>query len=186
MSSGESVRKFYESARLELIHRIRLRDNILLFYLGAIATLLGVAFGSKPIQLEVLFVIPFISLSVSILISHHHSIIGLLGFYCVEEVEPFLKKLKPPENAPQWDNSRALLSIANESMLSRVWAHLIIIVVPTIISLVLNYTHALHSAFPFGPLWWFCLLALLVSIWVIMRSNTTRKEKYDRIRQYSG
>ena len=62
MSSGESARKFYESARLELIHRIRLRENILLFYLGAVATLLGVAFGSQPVKLEVLFVIPFIIL----------------------------------------------------------------------------------------------------------------------------
>jgi len=41
MSAGESARKFYENARFELVAHIKLRESILLFYLGITATLLG-------------------------------------------------------------------------------------------------------------------------------------------------
>jgi len=151
MSAGESARKFYESARFELVAHIKLRESILLFYLGIMATLLGVAFSNQNIN-EILLVIPFIALSVSILVSQHHSAIGSLGLYCVEEIGPYIEKLQPPEFAPQWDNSKALLNAANEAMLSRMWAHIIVIMIPTILALALNYNHALNSAFPFGPL----------------------------------
>jgi len=100
--------------------------------------------------------------------------------YCVEEIGPYIEKLQPPEFAPQWDNSKALLNAANEAMLSRMWAHIIVIMIPTILALALNYNHALNSAFPFGPLWWLCLLAVIIIILIIIRADSTRKEYYKK------
>lgn len=181
MSAGDTARSAYESARSELILRVRLRDNALLFYLAAVGTLFGLGIGlqSKP---EILLTIPFVALGTGIIVAQHHEVIGALGFFLAHELDDFLKELKPPEKAPQWDNSLALKNHANTSMFYRMWSHLALLIAPCITSLGINYKHGIHSAFPYGPLWWFCLICSLIMVYIIMNSHKRRLKLYEDYR----
>lgn len=46
MSAGETARKNLELARDELVMRIRLRDQVLIVYLGFVGAAFGFAFGN--------------------------------------------------------------------------------------------------------------------------------------------
>ena len=92
MSAGETARKNYESARNELVQRIQLREQILLFFVGGVATIYSVALGAEN-KLEILLAIPYISFGTAVIISQHNSVIGALGHFCAHELWPFLKKV---------------------------------------------------------------------------------------------
>jgi hypothetical protein len=128
MSAGETARKHYESARLELIERIKLRDHSLLVYLGVVGTILSAALA-MPAKLEILLSIPYIALGVAVIISQHNEVIGSLGDFCARELEPFLRNLQPPEDAPQWDNSAALHDYSMQAIKLRSWGHFLLIIV---------------------------------------------------------
>lgn len=177
MSQGETARKTYEGARWEITTRIKLREQILLIYLGAVGTIFGVAFGVTA-QYEILFVIPFVSVGSAILLSQHDSAIGVLVYFCTHELNEFLAHLEPPEDCVQWDNSKTLSRFGSRSLFLRTSAHIIILIVPCVMSLIGNWSHALQSPFPYGPLWWFSLLLSIVAIFVIIEAHSFRKKIY--------
>ncbi|WP_115863099.1 hypothetical protein [Halorussus litoreus] len=179
MSRGDSARTYYESARRELIQRIRLRDNVLLFYLGGVGTIAGVALGSSGAGKEIMLVLPFLALGVATIVSQHNALIGSLGHFCVHEIEPFLQNLHEPEDAPQWDSSVALEEYKEQAIRLRSLGHTVMILAPALAGLAINYQHVVGSALLLGLLWWVGFLCVTLATLIIYRSYSWRDELYD-------
>ncbi|WP_038881859.1 hypothetical protein [Vibrio jasicida] len=180
MQQYELAVKFYEAARAELIERIRLRENIILFYVGAVATLLGVAFGKESVNNEILFVIPLLSLAASILVSHHNSLIGALGLYCSVELKNSLNSnLENP--VVQWDESKALIQGSSKAVRTRLIPHLLVISAPALIALIVNI-HYLSTLWSWDAVVWFMgFCCFISSIIYICLSGRDRKRNFGEI-----
>lgn len=163
---------------------MRIRDQVLLVYLGAIGTILGIALGTSA-KIEILLCIPYLALGVSILVSQHNAAIGALGDFCGNEIQEFLDKLTPSEAAPQWDNSNALKYLHGQITQLRSWGHLIIVSVPCLISLGVNWNH-LFSSFPFGIIWWFAITCTIIGIFFIAKTHLFRNQLYQKRKWYSN
>ena len=178
--SSETTIKLYESARNELIHRIGLRDNILLVFLGAVATILGLAL-SKPDMKEIMLTIPFLSLGASVLVSQHNSLIGALGEYCSQEIGKFLEKEYDNEVVSQWDNSKALERYSSHAMTLRTLGHIMLLLFPSFISLIFNVNYSFDFSLRYTLVWWICFFTFILSLYYIIDTHYWRKNIYKKI-----
>jgi hypothetical protein len=147
MSKGDSARMHEEMARWELIQRVEHRDNALLLFLGAVSAIFAAAISIRKCDYRLLLIIPYLSLGITHITEHHNKMIGLLGRYLKIELESYYRSID--EYAPQWDGSRSLVDKAVEHPVGRMVAHILLIAVPAIFSLVLN----LDLMFGYG---WIC------------------------------
>ena len=130
----EIIKCFYESARLELIQRIILRDRASNSCAIGSAALIGVwlTHPDPVIGCTALFFIPIVSICASAVICQHNSVIGLLGVYCSKEISGKLNDIGI--NINHWDNSQAQTENHSASMFNRYIAHFTILIVPCIVS----------------------------------------------------
>jgi len=159
----EAAIKFYEAAREEMMKRMKIRDNILIVYLGVITSLFAVAI--KMNSYNILLSVPFLTLGASLLIAEHYVAMGRLSFFCASEIAAFLIENKI--NVPQLDTSETYYKFTKFSVYARCVSYLILTELPPIMALCYNKQHALNSPFPEGVLWWFgliCIILLLVLI----------------------
>src|SRR5262245_55690180 len=133
MKDLETGRSYYESARQEIIARIGLRDNVIVFYLAATGAIFGVALGSS-VRESILLILPLLSLGATVLVCQHTSVAGALSHYCAQEIGPILDA-----GIPQWDASRALDSYRHSAVTLRSWGHFFLIISPAIASLAINW-----------------------------------------------
>jgi hypothetical protein len=176
-AKGETARQNYIAAREEILLRMKLRDQVLLFYLAALGTLLGFALGSSS-NPEILFAIPFLAAGASIIVSQHNAVMAVIGEFCADELEKFLRELDPPENAPQWDNSYTYKRFSERSTNLRSVSHIIILLIPCVLTLVINWKH-INSPFPYSLLWYLGAGCIFFSLYVILSSHKKRSKVYD-------
>lgn len=178
MSKADTARSYYQQARAELNLRIQLRDNVLLFYLGAIATLLGVALSQSTVPgskgLQILLAIPYVAVGATVILSQHHTAIGAMVEFFSSEHDRFLRELSPPEDAIQWDNSIAAKGYAAHAMFQRTVGHIVLLLLPCVASLLINYPTAMFPGILEGVLWWSGLLATGYSAWAVVRAHQFR------------
>lgn len=190
MDKFETVLENYKASRSELIMRVRLRDHVLLVYL----TFVGVVFGfslksgltsklDTSVNLESLMMLPFLALGCSILVSQHNAVIGALIRFNTEHIGPFL--IECGAAAPEFTNSEAFKTHSPKSNFLRSFGHGVILLIPCVISLGLNYEHGIKSPFPLGVVWWFGLLCTFGTLWVINHVHSFRKEVFDKTSWYS-
>ena len=180
MSKGETARTNYVSVRDEIMERIQLRDNVLVMYLGAIGAIFGLVLNNQALALEALLVIPYLALGATAIISQHHAMIGSLGLFLATELEPFLKDIG--EYAPQWDTSKTIQTKSHRfSWLGRRVGHIIIIDIPAIIALALNWRHSIYL--PLGDLllWWSGVVLTTLSILTLFATSKWRKQLYRQL-----
>lgn len=177
MSVADTARANYDSARTELIERIRLRDNVLLVYLTLVCAVFGVAFGTSD-RIDVLLSLPFVALGTTVLVCQHNCVIGSLADFCVNELIPVLKSESPPEYAVQWDNSNALHNYSTRAIQLRSIGHSLLILIPCIAALGTNWKHGFCSPFPFVVTWWFGLFCVTIIFWLIWQSHKWRRDIY--------
>jgi len=182
-SKGETARQSYIAARNEILLRMKLRDQMLLFYLAAIGTLLGIALGTSNSP-EILLVIPLIALGTSIIVSQHNVVMAVLGQFCAEELGRFFKNLDPSENSPQWDNSKTYKSFSANSTNLRSLSHITIILVPSFLALMINWKH-INSPFPLNLIWYIGVACFIFSFVIILKSHTARSNFFQN-RDWSG
>ena len=173
MSSTEIIRGNYNAAYTELLSHFTLRDNILLAYIAATGTILSIALATSA-NSQILLSIPYLALGSSILVSQHNLLIGTLLDYMSEEVEPFLKNLNPPENAPQYTTSASYKRGAIMALNLRVWGHLSIIIIPCLISLYFNWHLATNPLSLLGSIWWFSVLVIAFAIVLMVNIHRSR------------
>lgn len=179
MSKGESARVHEQNARAELIQRISLRDNTLVLYLGTIGALLGLT-KNDTIGTAFLLIIPFLAFGATIIIEQHHIMIGLLGYYLAVELNKEYKGIN--EFVPQWDGSFTITHRKSFGkypwLLQRRVGHVILITLPAVLSLIINYKYF----FPEDVIsiaWWVGSIFTFVSILTIFQTSKYRKELYD-------
>lgn len=165
----------YKTARQEIVARIRLKDHILLSFIIAVSPLFAVALHTS--KYEILFLVPYLGLAVTILICRHDLIIGKLSSYCARELGNYLRKNSI--NPPQWDSSAAFHEMTGYVFWAKFVSYLILLELPSFAALFYNYQHRL-SPFPNGTLWWFGTLAICCSLVALLISHITRWNLYRR------
>jgi hypothetical protein len=177
MSKGDSARTHEETARAELIQRIQLRDNALVFFLAAVGAIIGVA---NALGVKFLLVIPYLAFGVAVILGHHDVMIGLLGHYLVNELEPYYHEIG--EFAPQWDGSVSLMKIHRElkHFLSRKWGYGFLVGVPCGVSLAYNIPWLIATEFDAIVAWFLGLVLTAASIFYICASDKKRHKLYSR------
>ena len=177
MSSADTARKTYEAARQEILLRMQLRDQALLVYLTVVGAILGVSFGGSG-EIQILMSIPYMALGISILVSQHNVLLVFLGKFCTEEITDFLKTKRGNfEYAPDWDGSKTFKLYAYQSTWFRLLSHCLIVFIPCLLSLGLNWKH-IFSPFPEGIIWWFGALCSLIALSVILYAHVKRQNVY--------
>lgn len=180
MPAGETARKNYESARNELVQRIQLREQILLFFVGGVATIYSVALGAEN-KLEILLAIPYLSFGTAVIISQHNSVIGALGHFCAREIGPFLKKLEPAEYAPLWESSASLYRHSAKALGMRTLAHVVLIITPAALGLLMNWQYARFSGMANGVIWWIGAMGTVLSLGFLISAHYWRRKLYREI-----
>lgn len=177
MERNDAEKVAYEAARNEALYRVRLRENLLMFYLAAVFTIMGVAFGDKA-NVEIMLVIPILGLSISLLFSQHTTAIATLAHFCRFDLSHAFNET----GTPQWDSSEAFKESHKKQLKLRSYASYLIILTPGLISLVANYRHALDSSFPMGPAWWLGSACIIAACIDLKSSIDYRRELYRRWR----
>jgi len=167
MSKAETALKNFELARNELLERLRLRDQVLIVHMGFVGAVLGVALGTTA-HYEVLMVIPFVALAMAFMHGHHHCHLGALTHFCAMEIAPFLGKLG--QNAPMFDNSETLYHIAVAATKRRSIGTTILFGVPCLISLTVNWRHAIFFSLPLTLVWWLGAVCTVLAVHEIVRA----------------
>ncbi|MBU1099798.1 MAG: hypothetical protein KKA84_05265 [Bacteroidetes bacterium] len=173
MSQGDTARNNFSSARLELIERIKLRDNVVVIFLGAIGVIFSISLRISENK-DILYIIPYLSFGCSLIISQHNSVIGCLARYLVFELEPFLHSIN--EYAPQWDNSTSLKQYLSKAIQYRSISHVVLIVLPSIFALMLLLEDSLDGSIIQKSLWVIGLVLVAICVDFIIRSHTDRKD----------
>lgn len=167
--------EFYKAARLELVERVKLRDQVLLVYLAFVGVISGASLsisGSK----EVAMTLPFLGMGCAILVSQHNSVIGALIRYTSVDLHNHLMPAKV--TIAEFVNSSSFKGHSRQSNFFRSTGHAIVIIVPECTGLGINYTHALSSPFPLGPAWWFGALCTIASVVIILVAHLGRHRVY--------
>jgi hypothetical protein len=164
--------------KTEMIHRLELRDNAIVLYLGAISAVLGFVTGTG-VNTEFLLIIPLLAFGATSIVEQHNILIGLLGQYFRKELDPVYQEID--EFATQWDGSEALLEKAAQWPLifQRKYAHLILLIWPPILSLIINFHHLynVRSILQLAS-WWIGAALTAASVWLILETNRLRDEMY--------
>lgn len=116
----------YQSAREEIIQRIKLRDNALKIYLTIIISIFGLVLSCE-VNPKILFTIPFLGLSFSFIVFQHHLVIRYLSYFLKEEFKSPLK---------HWDNSDIFEKFGKNIIFYRLLSQGVILVLPQILSLI--------------------------------------------------
>lgn len=169
MAKRKLLADFYNSARSELIERIRLRDQVLLAYLGAVGALFAFAFG-KDGRTDVLLVMPYLALGAALFVQQHNDVIGSLSHYCKVEIGPYLG-----DAPPHWDASDALGEYLSSAVRLRTWGNVAVVLIPSVGSLVLTRQMLLALVAPTNiALWGGGCLAVLVAGCIFWLSHQRR------------
>jgi len=173
MSAADTARNNYSAVRAEIVQRMQLRDYVLLVFLGFTGAIFSVAFGSSN-RIAVLLALPYLSLGAAILVSQHNMMAAILGEFLSRELQTALAE----EKAPHWDNSSTFHAFAKTAADFRFIGHILIIFVPCIVALGVNWRAAFYASFPDNPMWWFGALCLLMAGFVIWYSHNKRMQLY--------
>lgn len=189
MEKIEIWKTVYSNAHQELLERIKLRDNMILLYLALCGTLFGIAFqageGIDPKSYLLLLVIPYLAFGASILLNQHVTIIAAIGKYLSDELysEKYIDKseLLPPS----WDNSKTFREFKNRSTSLRSWGHSLLILIPSITSLLFNIEYGWNcKEYLLLFVWWVGLLLCIYSFMIIVLTHNLRKIIYFERRWY--
>jgi hypothetical protein len=177
----ETAGKFYESARQELISRLQLRDNALFVFLGTTGTIFGIAVGATA-KLEILLIIPFLSLSLGFVVLQHHEVIGALGYFCERELGTFFQQ-NGVHKGLQWDGSTTLVRFHSRLVGARSPAHAAILLSPGYWAIAVNWKHLNPIRWREG-FFWASIFALgceiVLTMWIWRAHKFRSKELHPR------
>lgn len=130
----EVALKFLESAREDFRQRLELKQNLMILYLAGVAGIVGFVYQKgveNPTSVELLLVIPLLSLGAAAFIGNHLLVIAALVRYSIDELEPHLAA----GNVRLWEKSEALHMIAQRTGSSLHVNEVILICLPAVASI---------------------------------------------------
>ena len=162
-----------QDARNNILERVKQREISLIFYLGAVSTIVGVAFNNETSNENILLLIPFLSLGITLLISFHNSMMNSLSEYIVNELEPEIRKLGVKTSI--WDTSKAMSYVTKRASRFRVSGFLFLILFPPIFSLIMNFSYI--NVWQILSLWIIGIFCVIISS-VIYISTVNKRWKF--------
>ena len=180
MDEKEIAIKNYEIVSQQLNTRARLRDNALLTYLTTSITIFGIVLGTSTKGLEVdpsakaypnaevLLVIPYLALGISIIISHHNLLIG--------SFLDFLKKYESIKEVSKFYGSSHFDDYNSAALLLRTGGHIVIILMPCILALIINGKSLHTSSPPIVFIWWSASICTVIAAGILIWLFSVRKE----------
>lgn len=168
---------YHESVNQDILARVNLRENSVMIFLGAVAAL-----GAAAIQIKdptFLLVTPYLTLGISLITAHHN----LLIFGLVQYRELQLNKYLTNNEIEiiSWDSSMMRFDISQDSRNFRFWGEFGLIIIPSLISLLLNYQLICKDTI-FKILLILALLSILISTYLLYFIHKKRKENLDKIK----
>ncbi len=131
----EILVKHYDSVRKEIVERIRLRQAVIVLYVGFVGMVLGLAVkGSQEIGI----VIPLVSLGVAFIIRDHELALEAIRKFLKEEYGEFLNTTEGLKKLPQWDSSAALMWYGKQWGF-RFLGYILLVIVSSIAGLRISY-----------------------------------------------
>lgn len=162
--------KFYETARAEMLLRIREREVATYVWLGVIGTIVSLAFGTGRREFDVLLVLPVVSLGFAARVTQHEELIKVLAAYCKNEVGPLLES----QGLRQWDNSRTLAEAQSSFVATRTLVNLLLFVGPSSLALWLNSSNLAAQGLIFRTTFWVGVFCTALESWLLVRSLVIR------------
>lgn len=154
----------YEAAYAQIGIRIVARENILIGYIAAAATLIGVAFGSPELR-KLVLVIPYMAAAVALILSNHENVIRRLEGYLADLSEDI------PDD---WFNRRKITRERAWGLVQRTFALYLIIGTSSIVAILIGREIVGSNVW----VWYGSILyAVLAIFWAI-------KPRVLRMRQY--
>ncbi len=130
---------FYQSARDEMLMRIRERELAMYVWLGALGTIITVAFkDGATSNYKILLVLPALALGIAMRTNQHEMLIAALAAYCKTEIGLFLKDGRD-RRLVHWDESVALQKRQEWVVILRNVVTFSLLILPSVLALVLNY-----------------------------------------------
>ena len=163
----------YRAARDAINNRVKLRDNVLIFYLAAISAIFGAAFGTN-VNTDLLLMVPFIALGVSFMFAQHHTTIGSIVDYLAFE-HPLASENS--EKLIHWDVSNSATSNNQRSMFLILLSPITLIAFPAAAALIYKIVDfctvqpSLNASVVFG-LGWVSLAWTIRNIFIAHKHRT--------------
>jgi hypothetical protein len=166
--------EYFGLAKAEITTRIRVRDTLLAAYAAAAFTASAAILGTKQLGEHFLYGLPYLCFAFALLVSYHHAGIGALGKHCAEDLLPTLQK---EGQVPGYEHSKVFRSHHSKHNTMRVVAHCLILLLPALIAMVVNFPDILRAlknrALDYYSIAWFAALVLIImSLSVIIKSNS--------------
>lgn len=140
--AGKIALEYMGAAKSEIIARIRVRDTLLATYAAAVFTAMAAILGAQQLGEHFLYGLPYLCFAFSILISYHHAGIGALGTHCAIDLLPILEV---EGHVLGYEHSRVFRLHHSKHNSRRVIAHSMILLLPAVIAMVINFKDVLNS-----------------------------------------
>ena len=165
----EILVSFYEATRNEIVARLRLRDTFLASYTVAVAATIGFSKAAlgEP-HTEALYILPYLALAFTMLVCYHHFAVATLGMYLKQELWPQLKTTGAI--APMFEVSASYLQHRSGAWRLRAAGQLVVLLSPPVFCLIVNFHDASQSLPPRTLYWWFGLVAIALSGYVVNKA----------------
>ncbi len=135
----ESARHSFDAARAELNLRLQLRDTALLAYIVAVGAVVSFVFGgsnTSSAKVNILLIIPYLSLSYAFVVSQHNSVIASIIEFLNLDLRTEFKKQNG--YAPQFVSSESFIKHTPDSNWQRSFSHFTVMFIPSIFSLIVT------------------------------------------------
>ena len=135
----EIIKLYYLSSRENIINRIKARDTVLTFFIGAIGVLIGISFDESGSIHEIpLMIIPFITFGTTILTNYHNEYVARIAYYIGNDLEVRIRKVQV--DVTEWSSSRAHFGLRESNYFgsNRNFANAIILLSPTLFVLLIT------------------------------------------------
>ncbi len=175
----ETLLKFYESARQEILSRIASRDNSLLLYLGGVGVIIAAAFQKDSAKLY-LAIIPYLAAGVAPIIAHHHSMIGALSAYCSIELGKQFHNYGI--RAPQWDSSKSRMDFVNKTIKMRYLGDIALVVMPAAMGVILSFGEGTTTGTRNFVIYLIAVLLLILALILMLSSFRRRRILFEKMR----
>jgi hypothetical protein len=154
MNQKDLALDYYKISRTEINEHIKLQTQSILFFVSAVSVVFGLVIKDGVINKELALLIPFMCLCFSVIVLQRDFFIFSIASYCKNELEPFMRL--DMENPPlAWDSSISVRVIQKWVSPVRSVAHALILTLPGVYSLIINYTNI-------GVTWWFGIFSLVL------------------------
>jgi len=179
----DALRSSYEAVRSEILLRIRVRTQIIAFFVISSATFAGylISAAKASDQINLLLVIAIFSFSVAVMVAHQDMCIGIAAHHCAKKIKP-----KFGGNV-MWNNCAASTENANVRRRLRVAGQLLIIISPFVLSytyIVNKGYHGCYHAMLCTPQSIISLVIMILAVFILYRVTLYRGKMHKKSKEY--